>query len=169
MARRVVEVVCAAGLAQVIVVLGAHAPTVAETLAGLAVDLVVNEGWSQGLSSSVRVGLDVVRPEIEAALLVLADQPTLSPPLLDALLDHYQATRARIVAPFYEGRRGNPVLFDRTLFPELRAVTGDRGGREIITRHQADVARLDVDDPAVLLDVDTIQDYEKAQTSGAKR
>ena len=108
----------------------------------------------------LRAGLGALRPEIEAVLLVLADQPGLTPRVLSAVVEAYRASRAPIVAPFYGGRRGNPVLFARPLFAELGQVEGDQGGRELLVRYARDVARVDLDDEAILLDVDTRQDYE---------
>jgi molybdenum cofactor cytidylyltransferase len=160
MVRRVTEAVCAAGLKQVVVVLGARAEAIAEALQDLPIQLVTNHIWQAGLSTSISAGLSALRPEIDAVLLILADQPNLEPELLGTLVDHYRATGAPIVAPFYAGRRGNPVLFDRALFDELEQVHGDRGGRVIIARHGAHLARVDVDDPSVISDIDTLADYE---------
>jgi molybdenum cofactor cytidylyltransferase len=165
MVRRVTEAVCGAGLAQVIVVLGADAGNIERVLSGLAVEIVANEAWAAGLSTSVRIGLGALRPEIQAVLMVLADQPALTPTLLKDLVARYHASGAPIVAPYHHGRRGNPVLFDRSLFPELLAVEGDQGGREVITRYQARIECVQVDDPAVILDVDTPHDYEQARAS----
>ena len=159
MIRLVVEAVAAAGLAQVVVVTGAHAGAVRAALAGLPVEIVVNEAWAQGMSSSVRAGLQALRPEIQAVLLVLGDQPALTADLLRSLAARYRATGAPIVAPFYRGQRGNPVLFDRVLFAELLAVEGDRGGRLVVARHQEQVERVDVQDAAVVMDIDSPQDY----------
>jgi molybdenum cofactor cytidylyltransferase len=164
MARRVTEAVCAAEPAQVVVVVGAQGEAVTEALSGLPVDLVTNEAWAEGMSTSLQAGLEALRPEIRAALIVLADQPGLTPDLLRALIDHYHAGGALIVAPVHQGRRGNPVLFDRALFAELLAVKGDQGGREIIARHQDETQHVEMDDPAVVLDVDTRQDYKEAAT-----
>jgi len=163
MVRHVTEVVCATGLAQVVTVVGAHAEAVVQALAGLPVDVVVNEAWAEGLSTSVRAGLGALRPEIQAVLMILADQPALTPDLLQALAARYQTTWAPLVVPFYRGQRGNPLLFDRTLFPELLAVKGDQGGRALIARHERELERVDVDDPAVIMDVDTRRDYEQVQ------
>jgi molybdenum cofactor cytidylyltransferase len=160
MVRRVVQAVCQAGLAQVLVVVGAEGERVAHVLSGLELEIVYNRSWEQGMSTSVRAGLQALRPEIEAAILVLADQPGLTPDVLDALVAGYRASRAPIVAPFYLGRRGNPVLFARSLFAELSRVEGDQGGRALLVRHAQDVARVDLDEAAILLDVDTRQDYE---------
>jgi len=75
-------------------------------------------------------------------------------------VDRYRATGAPLVVPFCRGQRGNPVLFDRALFPELLAVTGDQGGRALLGRYEATMERLEVGDAAVTLDVDTPQDYQ---------
>ncbi len=160
MVRLVTEVAVSAGLAQIVVVIGAHAEAVRAALAGLPVGLVLNEAWADGLSSSVRAGLRALDPGTQAALLVLGDQPALTADLLRLLVDRYLATGAPIVAPFYEGQRGNPVLFDRALFSELSAVEGDRGGRILIDRYQGRVERVDVEDAAVIMDIDSPQDYE---------
>lgn len=162
MVRRVTEAVCTAGLAQTVAVVGAQADDVQRALAGLPVEIIVNEAWREGMSTSLRAGLRALRPDIRAVLVVLADQPALTPTLLRVLVDRYRATGAPLIAPFYHGRRGNPVLFDRSLLPELLAVTGDQGGREVIARHQEEMEQLKVDDPAVILDVDTAQDLEEA-------
>ena len=163
MVRRVAEAVCAAGLAQVVVVVGAQADEVTQSLAGVPVDVIANERWAEGMSTSLRAGLQALGPEIQAALIVLADQPTLTPHLLEIVVARYRATGAPIVAPFYQGQRGNPVLFDRALFPELLAVEGDQGGRALLARYRTQVERIEVDDPAAVLDIDTRQDYEKAR------
>ena len=164
MVRRVTGAVCAAGLAQVVVVVGAHAQSVKEAIFDLDVDLVVNSAWREGMGTSVRAGIRTLSPEIQAALLVLADQPALSPNLLQALVARYRITRARIVAPFYQGRRGNPVLFDRALFPELLSIEGDQGGREVVARYGDAVERVEIQDPRAFMDVDTRQDFEAMQT-----
>ena len=168
MVRRVTETVCASGLAQVIVVVGAHAEKVEAALAGLPVEVVRNRAWREGMSTSLCTGIGAVRPEIAAVLVVLADQPAVTSGLLQELVERYRATQAAIVAPFYRGRRGNPVLFDRSLFPMLLAVRGDRGAREIIEQHAKQIERVACDDPAVVQDVDTLEDFEAA-TRSARR
>lgn len=160
MVRLVTEAVCAANLEQVVVVLGAQASAVAQALEGLPVEIVINHAWQEGMSSSVRAGIGALCPEIDAALLVLADQPDLGTDVLRALVERYQLSGALVVAPTYAGRRGNPVLFDKALFAELEAVEGDRGGRSVIARHAADLVGVEVDDPAVVSDIDTPEDYE---------
>ncbi len=160
MVHHVASAVAELGLAQVIVVTGAQAGAVGKVLADLPVDIVVNESWAEGMSSSMRAGLRHLSPEIQAVLLVLADQPGLTTDLLRSLVARYRATGALIVAPLYRGQRGNPVLFDRALFPELLAVRGDRGGRNLIARYPEQVEQVEVDDPAVIADIDSPEDYQ---------
>jgi molybdenum cofactor cytidylyltransferase len=90
----------------------------------------------------------------------LADQPALTPGLIQSLVARHRATRALIVAPVYQGRRGNPVLFDQGLFVELGSVEGDQGGRELIHRYKEDLELVETEDPGSTFDVDTWQDYE---------
>ena len=161
MLRSVSEAVCAIGLEQVVVVVGAHRDAVMKALDGLSVTVIVNEEWFCGLSSSLRAGIGALRPGIEAALVVLADQPALTPELLSTLVDRYRASGAPIVAPVHRGQRGNPVLFDRALFTELMAVEGDTGGRQILKRHEQEVDQVETMDSAILMDIDTWQDYER--------
>ncbi len=118
------------------------------------------------MSTSVRAGIRALKPEIQAALLVLADQPALSPDLLQAMVARYYATGARLVAPYHEGRRGNPVLFDSDLFPELLSIEGDQGARAVIARHKDAVVQVEIEDSKAFMDVDTHQDYEAMRTMG---
>lgn len=169
MVRRVTAAACATNLKQVVVVVGAQADAVRQALVSLTVDVVVNESWAEGMSTSVQAGLSALAPGIQAVLIILADQPGLTPELISTLVARYHATRAAIVAPFYQGQRGNPVLFDRSLFDELGAIRGDQGGRMLILHHERALERVEINDPSVLLDVDTRQDYEKTRESRLHR
>jgi molybdenum cofactor cytidylyltransferase len=161
MLRRAAQVASNAGITQVVVVLGCHAEALAPLLDGLAVERVVNPVWDQGLSTSVRAGLEALRPEIDTALFLPVDQPGLTSAMLKALVARHILTEAPIVVPRHAGQRGTPVLFARTLWPDLLAVQGDQGGRELIERHAQQVAWLEVDDPTSLADVDTLEAYQR--------
>ena len=160
MVRRVTGAVCEVGLAQVVVVIGAHAELVGQAVAGLPVELVLNERWQEGMTTSLHAGVCALRPEIKAALVVLADQAWLTAELIGAVVDCYRATGAPVVAPFHRGQRGRPVLFDRALFPELLAAADNKGRREVIARHEDQLARVEVEDPRIFRDVDNRQEYE---------
>lgn len=138
--RHVVLQALAAPVQQVIVVLGAHFEDIAPSLHGLPVELVYNSAWAQGQSSSMKAGLDAAAPGTQAALFILGDQPRLPADLLHRLVDAHRRTLAPIVAPRHQGRRGNPVLFDRSLFGELLEVEGDTGGRALLRRYEEQIA-----------------------------
>jgi molybdenum cofactor cytidylyltransferase len=146
----------------VVVVVGKDAAAVSASLDGLPVRVVTNPAYAEGMSTSLRVGLDALAHECRAALVALADQPgAASPSVVAPLLARYRAARAPIVAPRYRGDvRGNPVLFDASLFGELRAVTGDEGARSVIARDPSRVVLVEID-AEVPVDVDRPEDLRR--------
>src|SRR5512137_2027685 len=105
----------------VIVVLGAHADRVGRELLGLDVTVVRNEDWEDGLGSSVRCGIEAVRrePGVGSVVLMLCDQPLVTPALIEQLVAAHRQGGATIVACEYAGTVGVPALFDRSVFDEL--------------------------------------------------
>src|SRR5262245_66005516 len=164
--RSAVEQVLAAGLDDVVVVLGREADAVAQALAGLSLRTVVNPRYAEGQSTWPRAGLDALKPGTEAAVIALGDQPLPEPRVIRRLVAAFRTTGQPIAAPVYQDGRGNPVLFGAALFEELRAVTGDRGGREVIARDRSRVAEVTVDAP-MPADIDTPEDYDAARRPGA--
>ena len=156
--RLSVERVLAAGLDHTVVVLGRDAEAVARAVAGLPVRTVVNPRYAEGQSTSLRAGVDALPPATEAAVVALGDQPLPDPGLIGRLVAVFRETRQPIVVPCYTDGRGNPVLFAAGLFDELRAVTGDQGGRAVVARDPARVAEVSVPS-AMPADVDTWEDY----------
>jgi molybdenum cofactor cytidylyltransferase len=161
MLQHVVDIVLASPVDQTIVVLGHRASQVWATLKDRPAHVVTNEKWEAGLSTSVQAGLRAVRPDAQAALFVLADQPAITPEIIAALIGRYQETGGGIVVPTYQGKRGNPALFDRSLFTELMKVQGDQGGRQLIDMYEDRTERVEVGSEAVLIDVDTEEDYNR--------
>jgi molybdenum cofactor cytidylyltransferase len=152
-----------AGLAPVVVVIGARADEVRAALADLPVEIVHNPNWAEGQSTSVQAGLQSLPPETDAAIFLLADQPHIPVELVRALLEQHVQTRAPIVVPLISEQRGNPVLFDRSTFPDLMSLHGDAGGRQVFSRYL--ITYVPWNDPRLLLDVDTLEDYEQLLSS----
>jgi xanthine/CO dehydrogenase XdhC/CoxF family maturation factor len=94
---------------------------------------------------------------------VLADQPLVKPATLDLLIEHYEKRKPQILIPLYRGFRGNPVLLDRSVFPEIGALKGDTGCRALFGNHLENIQKLEVDDPGVVLDADRPQDLDTLQ------
>ena len=124
--------------------------------------LVVNPEPALGQLSSLLVGLGAVdHPGVGAMLVTLVDVPLVSAETVRALLTAYQRTRAPIVRPQREGRHGHPVIFDRSLFAELRRADMHVGAQAVIRSHRAEIVDVDVDDEGAFLDIDTPDDYER--------
>jgi len=148
-------------LDDVIVVLGHEAAAIqAHIDFGLA-RVIVNDRYHEGQSTSLVAGLGALPPDAGAALFILGDQPLIGPAVLDALVAAYRQTASPIIMPTYEGRRGNPVLFRRSLFPALARITGDQGARGVIAAHTQDVLTIPIADPPPTDDLDTQADYER--------
>jgi molybdenum cofactor cytidylyltransferase len=157
--RLSVERILAAGLGEVVVVLGRDADAVAAALAGLSVRTVLNPRYAEGQSTSLRAGVDALAPGTDAVVVALGDQPLPDPGLIGRLAAAFRETGRPIVAPRYRDGRGNPVLFSAVLFDELRAVTGDQGARGVVAADPGRVAEVAVNAP-MPADVDTWADYE---------
>jgi molybdenum cofactor cytidylyltransferase len=158
--RHTLRRVLASSLDQVILVVGHEADDVRTAVADLPVACVFNPDAAAGQSTSVRAGLAALSPEAEAAVFILGDQPGVDPNVIDTLIASWRESGAPVVVPRYEDRMGNPVLFDRRLFPELAALEGDSGARPVVRAyhdsgelHAAPVAG------SAPPDVDTEADY----------
>jgi len=162
MIQHVVDITLDSPIEQVIVVLGCRATEIRASLASRPVQVVVNEKWRSGLSSSVQAGLLAMKPEMGAVLFVLADQPGITTEVIAKLVERYRETQAPIVVPTHRGRRGNPVLFDRSLFRELMEVKGDQGGRQLIAEHRDELEEVEVETEAIFTDIDTADDYQRS-------
>ena len=115
------------------------------------------------MSTSLRRGLMAANQAADGFLVVLADQPAITPEIIDRLIDSFGRVQPgkNIVAPSFRGRRGHPVLFGRKYREEFGGLTGEVGGREILARHPEDILVLEVDTDAVLIDLDTPEDYRR--------
>ena len=151
----------ASTLDELILVLGHDADAIAGAVGDHGQRTVINPGYAAGQSTSLRAGLAALGPETEAVLVLLGDQPTVSPAVIDAILTAYRANPTPIVAPLYDGRRGHPLLFDRSLFPELAQVSGDEGARSIVRAHANEVSFVPISDLEPPRDVDTEADYQR--------
>jgi molybdenum cofactor cytidylyltransferase len=152
--------VLASSLDRVMLVVGHEAEEVCGTVADLPVTCVFNSDAAAGQSTSVRAGLGALSPEVDAAVFILGDQPGIDPAVIDAVIDAWRTSGAPVVVPGYEDRMGNPVLFDRKVFPQLAALEGDTGARPVVRAYHdsGDLHVVPVAGQAPP-DVDTEADY----------
>src|SRR5690606_17612160 len=117
---------------------------------GLDVRVVYNPEFAEGLSTSLKAGLGAVPPEADGALVMLGDMPRIEARHLDRLIAGFSPKEGRgIVVPVHLGKRGNPVVFARSYFPELLAIEGDTGARHIIAASASEVAEVDLATDAI--------------------
>ena len=153
MVRHVAEIALAAHADSVHVVLGAEAKQVESALKDLRLVIVRNPGWKEGISSSIREGIHALPDSIDGALVLLCDQPMIKTELVDTIIESFAATKKSIVSCEYGGGVGVPALFERSLFPQLLALKGDRGAKQILESHIDDAVRIPF--PGGTVDIDT--------------
>ena len=167
---RVVSTLLRGGAPDVTVVAGAHIdavmramPAFLETTGNSPVPrarVIEHAGWQQGQLSSLLAGLDAIDdPLLEGALVTLVDVPLVQPSTVATVIGEWRRTRAAIVRPVNGHRHGHPVIFDRSVFADLRAADPRVGAKSVFAKHR--VLDVEVEDPGAFEDIDTPGDYEK--------
>lgn len=148
---------------RLIVVVGAHRDAVVAVVpADDRIDIIENPDYLQGQLSSIKAGLRAISADADAAMVHLVDHPTVLPETFSRLAGEYQLSGKPIVVARCHGHRGHPVLFDRSIFSELQRASTDVGARAVVNADKDRVIYADVDDPGVLLDLDTPADLARA-------
>jgi molybdenum cofactor cytidylyltransferase len=167
--RRAVEVALASAARQVIVVTGHEQGKVQAALRGCKVTFAHNANFAAGMSSSLQVGLAALPDNVDGALVCLADMPLVTAAALDRLIAAYNPLEGRaICVPTWNGKRGNPVLWDRRFFVEMAELAGDVGAKHLIGAHAELVAEVPMPDDAVLTDIDTPDALAALRQAGTK-
>lgn len=161
---RVIETMAAAGVDEILIVVGFHAAAVRDVIEarGLVVRIIDNPTPERGQLSSLQAGLAAVdRPGVVATLVTLVDIPLMLPQTVQAVLEAYRRHRALIVRPAMGSRHGHPVLFDRAVFSALRQADPAKGAKPVVQAHAAHVLNVPVTDDGAFQDIDTPEDYER--------
>jgi len=162
---------------EIVLVLGHEAEAIRKSLSDLHIEasenripsqrahikVVINPDYKQGMASSLQAGLRALDPKSEAFLVILADQPGIGPDIVNRLIRGFQQADPKrgIVRPVYRGLRGHPVLIGAKYLQEARQLQGDVGARQILIDHPEDILEIDVDEDAILKDIDTPEEYRK--------
>lgn len=162
MIRRVCEAALRASLDDVVVVLGHDAEAVRAALpvADPRLRAVRNDSYRDGQSTSLVAGIRAMPPPAEAALILLGDQPEVRAEAIEAVLARWRSGGGDIVLAAYRGTGAHPMLFGRSIWPELEAATGDIGAREVVARHRDRCILVEVGGRPPR-DIDTAEDYER--------
>ena len=155
MIARTVAAIAASAIVSITVVTGHNADNIKAALADERTTLVHNPHFAEGMSTSLKAGLAALPADADAALICLGDMPAVTPDAIGKLIAAFNPTEGRaIIVPTFQGKRGNPVLFARAFFDEMRASTGDTGARALLSAHADAVYEVETD-AGVLADADT--------------
>ena len=156
MVQRAVDTALASKARPVFVVTGHEPDAVRAALAGRDVAFVHNPDYAQGLSTSLRAGIDALPKDVDGVLVCLADMPLVTPQVLERLTAAFNPVEGRaICVPTAAGRRGNPILWARRFFAEMRAASGDVGARVLLADHADQVVEVETGEDGIFVDVDT--------------
>jgi CTP:molybdopterin cytidylyltransferase MocA len=156
---RILDSLREGGAGPVIVVTRSLEDLVAKEAEKLGSEVILNPDPSKGPVSSLQAGIRHLSGDAPAVLFAPVDHPLFSPKTVQALIAGFMASNAPLVVPAFEGWRGHPVLFSRSLFPELLEKDLPEGARTVVRRYLRERLQLTVDDPGILADIDTPEEY----------
>ena len=159
---RCVKVALAANPENVVVVLGANEKPHREVIEKLPVKIISNHFWKTGMGSSIKTGLNYLIQsgvELDAVMILVCDQPSVSSEHLQRLIDTFTGTQKPIVASAYASSSGVPALFGRSFFSNLLLLADDHGAKKLIQQFPERVELVDFPEGAD--DLDTEEDFQK--------
>jgi len=159
---RTIRVACDSGAEPILVVLGANREEIQAGVDFTGTRVVVNRNWDEGMASSIRAGIGAVEreiPEVHGALLMVCDQPRVTAEHLSRMLNVFRQSGTTSITSLYGGNRGIPAIFPRQTFPDLLALTGDKGARGLLSEPDREV--IEVALPGGDIDVDQAEDLLK--------
>ncbi|MHA4895402.1 nucleotidyltransferase family protein [Pedobacter sp. PWIIR3] len=146
----------------IVVVLGAYAEEISKIHHHPDITYVVNHNWQEGMSSSIATGISEMlhqQPDLEDIIITVADQAFIDSQIFDGLLQRRIQTSKTIIACQYGDTIGTPVLFNKTLYHQLLALTGDQGAKKIIAAQPDQLSLIEF--PLGHIDIDTAEDFSK--------
>ncbi len=154
----------AIGLDEVVVVLGRSADEVRERVDFGDAKVVENLVFTEGCASSYRAGIAALDSHADAIMIILGDQPGITPEIIDSLADEWRHTDAPIALCSYQGRKGHPMIFARSLFDQLEVLHGDKAAWKLVDANAAlvHVAQFALPFPE---DINTREDFERIAAS----
>jgi CTP:molybdopterin cytidylyltransferase MocA len=155
------ETLLAAKVDEVIVVLGHRSDEIRAQVQLLPVKIAINQEYHQGMSSSIKCGVREVRPDAQAVVIALVDQPLITSTIVDQLIEAYMKEAKKIVIPEFEGRSGHPILIDLAYRDEVLRVDPQSGLRRVVYSHWDETLKLPVETDVILQNMNTWEDYQR--------
>lgn len=159
--KRTVGALRTGGCAPVLVVVAEGAHGLAGEAEAAGAQVLVNPDPGEGPITSLRLALSTLGDSVPGFAYLPVDHPMVRGDTVSRLLDEARAAGAPLTVPMYQGKRGHPAIFGAALFPELLDASLEGGARTVVHRHLRDALKLEVDDPGVLVDIDTPDAYRQ--------
>jgi molybdenum cofactor cytidylyltransferase len=156
-----VDTLLASRVDEVIVVTGHREADVRAAVGNRHVAFAHNTDYRDGMSSSIKRGVEAVSKESRACLFALVDQPQVGADIINHVIGTYEEAGPLIVIPTYEGRNGHPIILDAKLRDEILAIDPAEGLRQVVHAHSREVVRVEISTDAVLIDFDYPEDYRR--------
>lgn len=150
----------AIGLDETIVVLGRSADEIRERVDFGSAKVVENVVFSEGCASSYRAGIAALDSRSDAIMIILGDQPGITPEIINTLVGEWRKTNVPIALCSYEDRKGHPMIFARSLFEQLEALHGDKAAWKLVDANASAVLEVDMALPFPE-DINTREDFER--------
>ncbi|HEX8835805.1 MAG TPA: nucleotidyltransferase family protein [Candidatus Acidoferrum sp.] len=144
------------------VVLGADAESIAKAVPLKANEMIINSQWEKGQLSSIQAAVRKLPAGTEGMLLLLIDHPLISSLLVGELIAQFHKSRRPIVLPVYEGRRGHPVIFSASLYPELLRAPAETGARAVVWTHADEVEEVPTNEEGCVLNLNDPETLDRA-------
>lgn len=161
MIENVIDNVAKSDSNSILVVLGAGNEKLVDVISRYKVRHCYNENYREGMLSSVQCGFKNLPGDPEAVMVFQGDQPFISPEAINTVIDGYRTSGKGIVIPVYKGRRGHPLLLVRGYRGFIEHLDPGEGLRSLADLYPGDVLEVMTDDPGILRDFDTYDDYIK--------
>jgi molybdenum cofactor cytidylyltransferase len=157
---QVISVLRSAGMEDIVTVTGGFREQVEAVAIQLGSRVVFNAEYARNeMLDSIQYGLRALTAEAEAALICLGDQPQLQERSVRRVRETFENGKSRLVVPSYQMRRGHPWLAARPLWEEILMMKSPQSPRDFLNAHSKEIEYVDVDNPSILQDLDTPEDY----------
>ena len=142
-----------------VLVLGYQSDIMQEIVNDKKIITIVNKDFAKGLSSSLQCGISALPDDCDAAVIILADMPSIESTVIDNIINSFNPKKNNsIIIPTFNNKKGNPILLDRKFFPDILRVKGDKGAKDIIVNNKNSILEVPQKNSAVLNDIDTKED-----------
>jgi molybdenum cofactor cytidylyltransferase len=148
---------------ELIVVVNPNNTQIKDVLMSKPVVIVENPYYQEGMSTSIRQGVEAASDQAEGYLIGLGDQPLITTDIIDYIIASFSKEHPGIAICTHQGKRGHPVIFARKFRRDLCALKKDIGGRVIIEQYPAEIKYVDAGSETIFVDIDTPEDYQKFQ------